>query len=204
MKVLGIVCSPRRGGNTEILVDEALASAKELGAEVELLTIADKNITPCDGCASCVKTGKCRVEDDMQEVYSKLLEADGIIFGSPVYFWSVTAQAKALIDRTYVLLHTRSLRNKVASAIVVAGRTGTAHAFITLQNFFNLQMMIPAGTAAFTKEEEIKRSNRMGGAMVIGREKGEVAQDIRGMAEVRALGKLTVKSIQRFKESGSV
>lgn len=202
MKVLGIVCSPRRGGNTEILVDEVLASAKELGAEVELMTIADKNITPCDGCASCVKTGKCRIEDDMQEVYTKLLEADGIIFGTPVYFWSVTAQAKTLIDRTYVLLHKRSLRNKVAGAIVVAGRTGAAHTFSTLQNFFNLQMMIPAGAAAFTKEEEVKRSNRMGGTMLFGREKGEVKQDIRGMAEAKALGKLTVKTIQRLKESG--
>ena len=67
MKVLGIVCSPRRRGNTEILVDEALASAKDSGAEVELVTVSGKNIAPCDGCESCIITGKCRIEDDMQE-----------------------------------------------------------------------------------------------------------------------------------------
>lgn len=200
MKVLGIVCSPRRGGNTEILVDEALASAREGGAEVELVTLADKNIASCDACASCVQTGKCHIKDDMQHIYTKLLEADGIIFGTPVYFWNVTAQAKTLIDRTYVLLHTRSLRNKVAGAIVVARRTGAAHAFSALHDFFNIQMMIPSGTAAFTKEEEVKRSNRMGGAAAMGGEKGEVKQDTRGMAEARALGELTVKTIQRLGE----
>ena len=196
MKVLGIVCSPRRGGNTEVLVAEALANARELGADVGLVTLADKNITPCDGCESCVKTGKCKIEDDMQEIYSKLLETDGVIFGTPVYFWSVTAQAKALIDRTYVLLHERRLRNKVAGVIAVARRTGATHAFSVFQNFFNLQFMMPAGAIAFTKEEEIKRSNRMVGAVAYAGEKGEVREDRRGMAEAAALGRNIVKTIQ--------
>ncbi|MFC1966345.1 flavodoxin family protein [Chloroflexota bacterium] len=196
MKVLGIVCSPRRGGNTEVLVEEALANARELGADVELVILAGKNITPCDGCESCVKTGKCRIEDDMQEIYSKLLETDGVIFGTPVYFWSVTAQAKAIIDRTYVLLQGRKLRNKVAGVITVARRTGATRAFSVFQNFFNLQFMMPAGAIAFTKEEEIRRSNRMVGAVAYAGEKGEVREDRRGMAEAAALGRNIVKTIQ--------
>ena len=76
MKVLGIVCSPRKGGNTEIIVNEALASAKALGAEVELVTVIGKNIAPCDGCEACTTTGKCRIEDDMQDIYNKLLQSD--------------------------------------------------------------------------------------------------------------------------------
>ncbi|MFC2040968.1 flavodoxin family protein [Chloroflexota bacterium] len=204
MKVLGIVCSPRRGGNTEVLVEEALSSAKEFGAEVELVTLADKNITPCDGCESCEKSGKCRIEDDMQEMYSKLLETDGVIFGTPVYFWSATAQAKALIDRTYVLLQGRRLRNKVAGVIVVARRTGTAHAFSVFQSFFNLQFMVPAGAVAFGKEEEMRRSNRMVGAIAYAGEKGEVREDRRGMAEAAALGRNIVKTIQSCRKSGLI
>ena len=203
MKVLGIVCSPRRGGNTEILVDEALASAKGFGAEVELATIAGKNIAPCDGCESCITTRKCKVEDDMQEIYSKLLEADGIIFGTPVYFWSVTAQAKAVIDRTYVFLRERRLRSKIAGVVVVARRTGATHAFSVFNNFFNMHRMTSvAGAIAYGSEEEIGSEERGGGAVAYAGKKGEVGQDRRGMAEARALGGAIVKTLQRYKESG--
>ncbi len=197
MKVLGIVCSPRRGGNTEILVGEALASAKDLGAEVELVTIAGKNIAPCDGCESCRTTKKCRLSDDMQGIYSKLLEADGIVFGTPVYFWGVTAQAKALIDRTYAFLEGRKLRNKVAGAMVIARRSGATHAFSAFHNFFNIHRMTSAGAAiGYTGEEEISREERGGGAIAYAGEKGEVRQDRRGMAEAKMLGRAVVKTIE--------
>ena len=100
MKVLGIVCSPREGGNTEIMMEEALAGARSYGAETEIWTAAGKELKPCDGCRSCAKRdGKCHIEDDMQELYPKILAAEGIIFGSPSYFRSVTAPAKIIIDR---------------------------------------------------------------------------------------------------------
>jgi len=206
MKVLGIVCSPRRRGNTEILVDEALASAEDSGAEVELVTVSGKNIAPCDGCESCIITGKCRIEDDMQEIYSKLSEADGIIFGTPVYFWSVTAQAKAIIDRTYVLWRDgRRLRNKVAGVVVVGGRAGTSHAFSVFHNFFTLHRMTSAaGAIAYASEEEIKAEDRGGGAIAYAGEKGEVRQDRRGMAEAKALGRAVVKTIEKYKEGGLI
>ena len=197
MKVLGIVCSPRRGGNTEILVSAALASAKDSGAEVELVTIADKNIAPCDGCESCEKTSKCRINDDMQEIYSKLLECDGIVFGTPVYFWGVTAQAKALIDRTFVFRKGRELRNKVAGVVVVARRTGAGPAFSAFLNFFNIQRMISAGGAiGYSDQESISPEARGGGAIAYGGKKGEVRQDRQGMAEAQALGKAMVRAIK--------
>ena len=181
MKILGIMCSPRKGGNTEILVQEALVSATELGAEVELVPIADKNIAPCDGCESCLVTKKCKIEDDMQEIYSKLLEADGIIFGTPVYFWGVSAQAKALIDRTFVFRRSLSLENKVAGIVVVARRRGATQTFGALLNYFNMQRMIPAG-----------------GAVAYADKKGNVRQDSTGIAEARALGRNIVKAVQRY------
>ncbi len=197
MKVLGIVCSPRRGGNTEILVEESLASARELGAEVELVAIASMNIAPCDGCESCRTTRKCRVDDDMQEIYAKLLEADGIIFGTPVYFWGVTAQAKSLIDRTFAFLEGRRLRNKVAGVVVVARRSGTAPAFSAFHDFFNIHRMVSAGGAiGYTSEEEISREERGGGVIAYADKKGDARQDMRGMAEARALGRAVVKSIK--------
>jgi len=197
MKILGVVCSPRRGGNTEILVEESLASATDLGAEVELVTSASMNIAPCDACESCRTTGKCRVDDDMQEIYAKLLEADGIIFGTPVYFWGVTAQAKALIDRTFVFLEGRRLRNKVAGVVVVARRLGTTPAFSAFHDFFNIHRMVSAGGAiGYTSEEEISREERGGGVVAYAGKKGDVRQDKQGMAEAKALGRAMVKSIK--------
>ncbi len=75
MKVLGIVCSPRKEGNTEILVKEALASAHEAGAQTELFRVADKTIAPCDGCGSCFETDMCKIEDDMQPLYHQMESA---------------------------------------------------------------------------------------------------------------------------------
>jgi multimeric flavodoxin WrbA len=99
MKVLGIFGSPRRGGNTDILLEEALRGAGKEGAEVECLHLTDFTITPCKECHGCDKTGNCVILDDMQKIYPKLLEADVIILASPIFFYCVTAWTKALIDR---------------------------------------------------------------------------------------------------------
>ena len=117
MKILGISCSPRANGNTEIMVREALSKAEEEGAQTELVALAQKNIAPCDACLSCRETGKCHKKDDMQDIYVKLLETDGVIFGSPVFYWTVTAQAKALIDRTFVFSKDYKLEGKAAGAV---------------------------------------------------------------------------------------
>ena len=127
MKVLGIVCSSRKGRNTETLIREALLGASEKGAETDIISFADLSIGPCTGCGSCVKTGKCVVDDDMNSVYLKLLSADGIIIGTPVYFWTVTAQAKLLMDRTYSLHHEKKLKGKICGCVVVAGARYTQY-----------------------------------------------------------------------------
>ncbi len=103
MKVLGIFGSPRRGGNTELLLEEALKGARAEGAEVERLFLTDFTITPCKECHGCDQTGECVILDDMQKIYPKLLEADVIILASPIFFYGVTAWAKALIDRSQAL-----------------------------------------------------------------------------------------------------
>ena len=103
MKVLGIFGSPRRGGNTELLLEEALRGAEKEGAKVERLYLSDITITPCKECHGCDQTGNCVILDDMQKIYPKLLEADVVILASPIFFYSVTAWSKALIDRSQSL-----------------------------------------------------------------------------------------------------
>jgi multimeric flavodoxin WrbA len=103
VNVLGIFGSPRRGGNTELLLEEALRGAETEGAKVARLHLSDFTITPCKECHGCDTTGNCVVLDDMQKIYPKLLEADVLILASPIFFYGVTAWTKALIDRSQAL-----------------------------------------------------------------------------------------------------
>lgn len=103
MKVLGIAGSPRHGGNTDVLLEHALAGARSAGAETEIITISKLDIAPCLHCDGCLQEGNCVIDDDMQSVYPKLREADRIIIASPMFFMGLTAQTKALIDRCQAL-----------------------------------------------------------------------------------------------------
>jgi len=99
MKVLGIYGSPRKNGNSAILLDKALEGAESAGAEITKIYARDLKMAGCIECGGCDKTGKCVVKDDMQDVYPLLESADAIILSTPIFFYTVTAYAKALIDR---------------------------------------------------------------------------------------------------------
>ena len=103
MKVLGIYGSPRKGGNTDLLLDEFLKGAREEGAEVDHFRISDLHITPCIECLACFKKGTCVIRDDMDDVYTRLLDADRIVLASPIFFYAVTGWVKAMIDRCQAL-----------------------------------------------------------------------------------------------------
>jgi len=145
MDILGIVASPRKSGNTEVLVNEALKEAANLGAETQLWTATGKKIEGCTSCFACIPSGECIIDDDMNELYPLLKQADGIIFGSPVYFWNVTAQAKAIIDRTFNLWITKSLKGKVGGAIACTWTRGTTPALQAINTFFSIQGMYTGG-----------------------------------------------------------
>jgi multimeric flavodoxin WrbA len=182
VKILGVVCSPRLGGNTEILVGEALKGAKAKGADAKLATLSGKQITPCDHCGACYETGECHIRDDMQEIYKQLLDADGVILGSPVYFWSVSAQAKLVIDRTYALRYPAPrLGDKIGGAIAVAGRRGQLEALTVINNFFLGQGMIPAGLGVDGR----------------GSEKEEIREDTRAMEQAKRLGERIVELVAK-------
>jgi multimeric flavodoxin WrbA len=149
MKILGIAASPNKKGNTVLLLTEALKGAKQEGAQIELFSVAGKTIAPCDNCGACHKTDECAIKDDMQELYDKLLEADGIIFGTPVYFYNMTAQLKAIIDRTIGMNRPgKSLANKVGAAVVTGGSLGIADTLKDIYFYFVTRQMIPANFVA--------------------------------------------------------
>ncbi|MDE7083407.1 MAG: flavodoxin family protein [Clostridia bacterium] len=100
-RVLILSGSPRNGGNSDTLCDEFMRGAAESGHEVEKINVADKNIGYCKACYYCRKSGgKCVINDGMAEILQKMIDADVIVFASPVYFYSIDAQLKAVIDRT--------------------------------------------------------------------------------------------------------
>jgi len=103
LKVLGIAGSPRRDGNTDLLLAEVMRGAASKGAEVKTIILNDLKITPCQHCDACLERGRCRIEDDMQMVYRELEQADRIVLASPIQFTGVTAQMKAMIDRCQAL-----------------------------------------------------------------------------------------------------
>jgi multimeric flavodoxin WrbA len=103
VKVLGISTSPRQNSNSDLLLRRALAGAESAGADIEYTSLRDLDIAPCVECNSCYKKGACRVEDDYRMISAKMLESDRLIFATPIFFMTVCAQAKALIDRCQCL-----------------------------------------------------------------------------------------------------
>ncbi len=184
IKIIGIVGSPRIGGNTEVLVEEALKTAREMGAETEIIRLAEKEVKPCDACLTCRETGKCRINDDFQEIFDKMVEADGIILASPVYFGSATPQLMALIDRAGYVSH-RSFENKVGGAIAVARRAGQNFTFAQILFFFLHQGMIVPGSTYWN--------------IAFGRRKGDVLKDEEGLRTVRNFAKKMVWLINKIK-----
>ncbi len=149
MKILAISGSPRKNGNTVTVLEEVLRGARDEKADVELYSVSGKVIQPCDGCRSCATTAACHLADDMQELYNKIVEADGIVFGTPIYFWGMTGQAKTIMDRTIALNQPgRNLTNKVAGVVVVCGSLGLVDALKDYSFFIVQRRMLPANTIA--------------------------------------------------------
>lgn len=104
MKVLGIVGSPRHGGNTGTLVEQVLAGAESKGAQTELIYLNDLNIKPCQACEVCTASGKCVQDDDMQKVYAALSQANVLVLGSPIYLNYPTAQTMLFLNRLFAYI----------------------------------------------------------------------------------------------------
>lgn len=166
MKVIGIAGSPRRDGNTDLLLAEVMRGAASQGAEVKTIILNDLKIAPCQHCDACLKTGKCKVQDDMQMVYRELEQADRIVLASPIQFMGVTAQMKAMIDRCQALWVRKYVlkvpplgdkRERKGFFISVAGRR-VANVFdgalITVKSLFAVIDVTYAGELLFRNIDE--------------------------------------------------
>jgi len=149
MKIVGILGSPRKGGNTEILLDVALKEAQKNGVLISKIPLREKEIAPCNGCMKCEQTGKCVIKDDMQEIYKEMLESEGIIWATPVYFWSMSGQTKAMMDRTIALTFPKlQLANKIGGLIIVAGGRGCMNTANIFHMYFSYNHMFFAEFAS--------------------------------------------------------
>lgn len=152
-KVLGICGSLRENGNTEYLLRQALSLFDPREFETELVPLKGLTIKPCRGCYGCMKAGKCTQEDDdFEPVYRQMVECDGLILGSPVYFGSVHPQLMALLDRAgFVRLWTgQQFSGKVGGPITVARRTGHLTAFSQLLLWFFINDITVPGSSYWT------------------------------------------------------
>ncbi|GAI17311.1 unnamed protein product [marine sediment metagenome] len=166
MKVLGIAGSPRRGGNTDLLLGEVMRGAASRGAKVKTIILNDLKIAPCQHCDGCLETGRCKEEDDMQVVYRELEDADRLVLASPIQFMGVTAQAKAMIDRCQALWVRKYIlkqpplgnrRERKGLFISVGGRKLAnlfEPALVTVQTLFRILDVTYAGELLFSGIDE--------------------------------------------------
>ena len=177
MQVIGIVGSPRKNGNTELLTAHTLKAICEEGLDTELVSLAGLDIRGCNACMACRKEECCPIEDDLFPLYLKMKEADGIILASPVYFGSATAIMKALMERAGYISRQNGepFKGKVGGPLVVARRAGHNFTVAQLTFWFQILGMVVPGSSYWN--------------VAFGREKGEVSGDEEGMNTAWTFGK---------------
>jgi multimeric flavodoxin WrbA len=184
MKVLGIMGSPRVGGNSDILLDQALAGAKDAGAEVEKIILCKQRISGCLACEKCNETGVCAVEDAMPEIHKKILEAYAVIHSVPVYFWSMTAQMKAYLDRWCAFFDAEWRWHKAYRSRMKGKRIG----LITLCGDPNVSTADPI-VHSFKNTCEFTGLNLVGVVQASASKKGEIAGNEEAKKQAYDLGK---------------
>jgi len=187
MKVIGIIGSLRKNGNTEMLTAHTLKAIAEEGLDTEIVQLAGLDIKPCNACMVCKKERRCSIEDDLWPVYEKMKQADGIILASPVYFSSATAAIKALMERTgYIALSDgRPFTGKVGGPLVVARRAGMNFTLAELTFWFQVLGFVIPGSTYWN--------------IAFGREKGEVLNDEEGMRTAWNFGKNIAATLQKLR-----
>ncbi|MFW9866359.1 MAG: flavodoxin family protein [Candidatus Thorarchaeota archaeon] len=166
MQVLGIVGSPRLGGNTDVLVDEVLAGAEEAGASVEKVILNKLNIRPCQACNSCYKTGHCAQNDDMIPLLEKMEQSELWILGTPVYWWGPTAQFKAFLDRWYNPKHQEFKGKRVILVIPLGGghERYARHTIGMLEDvltYLNMRLVETVLAPGFNRRGEVKNNSKL-------------------------------------------
>ena len=180
MRVVAFNASVRKDGNTAILIRQVFRELESLNIKTELFQLGTQSICGCIACGQCsvTKNNKCALTDDsLNEYVAKMVQADGIIIGSPTYFADCSAGAKALIERAGMVgrANNNLFKRKVAAAVVAVRRSGAIHAFDSINHFFTISEMIIVGASYWN--------------VGIGRQIGEVTNDQEGLETMSVLGK---------------
>ncbi len=180
MKAVAINGSPRKGGNTEILLKQVLAPLAASGWETEFIQLGGSDIRGCRACYHCfdTKDSQCGQKNDcFNDCFDKIVAADAIILGSPTYFTDVSTEMKALLDRAglVALANGGLLRGKIGAAVVAVRRGGGTHAFDTINHLFLMSGAIVPGSTYWN--------------LGFGLEKGEVAKDDEAARNMEDLGR---------------
>ena len=179
MKVLAINGSARQNGNTALLINHVFSVLKAEGIATELVQLGGHAIRGCGNCNTCIKlkNRRCSISNDpVNDIIAKMIEADGIILGSPVYFTDVTPELKALIDRSGRVASANGIlfKRKVGAGVIAVRRGGATHALDTIYHFLHITQMIIPGAPYWN--------------FGIGRDVGDVEKDEEGIANMKGLG----------------
>ena len=187
MKILAINGSPRKDGNTAHMLNTVLGICAKAGFETEIYHAGGRTVRGCAACGGCrTHKGKCAIDDWMNDLYSKMKEADAILLGSPTYFADLTPEIKAVIDRCgYISRNDNAmLSRKVGAAVCAVRRAGSIHVLDSIQHFFLINNMIVPGSTYWN--------------MSLSREIGEYEQDTEGINTMKQLGENIVWLLERI------
>ncbi|MDR0786184.1 MAG: flavodoxin family protein [Treponema sp.] len=187
MKVLAINGSPRRGGNTETLLKTVLGVCVDAGFETELYQAGGREVHGCKGCNWCRENkGRCIQNDWINELYPKMKAADAVILGSPTYFFDLTPETKAVMDRTGYISRSDgfAFNRKVAAAVSAVRRAGGVATLDSIQHFFLINGMIIPGSSYLN--------------VSLARETGDAAKDAEGLQTMKTLGENIVWLVKKI------
>lgn len=190
MKVIAINGSPRKGGNTEILLNKVLEPIKEAGIETELIRIGGQQVRGCTACYSCLenKDSKCIINTDIvNECIGKIIDADAVILGSPTYFAGMTSEMKALIDRAGLVAKVNGdlFARKIGAAVVVNRKGGAVNVMDSINHMFLMSRMIVPGSTYWN--------------FGVGMDKGDVENDSEAMENMRDLGETIAWLVKKIR-----
>ncbi len=190
MKVVAFNSSPRKKGNTTILLNMVLEELRKEGIETELVQMGGRPIHGCRACFGCLtnQDQRCSYDDDaLNEYLGKMIEADGIILGSPTYHGDITPELKALIDRAGLVskMNGTLFRRKVGAGVTPVRRAGSVHALHSIHNLFLMQEMIIPGSSYWN--------------VAIGMDMGDVEQDAEGVTTMQTLGQTMAWLLKKLK-----
>ena len=189
MDILGISGTPRKGGNSEILLEASLEPFYNKSCNVSKIFLSENTINPCVGCDFCVKNGFCNIKDDMEKIYTAYKNCDAVIISSPSYYRNVPSQLKALFDRTYAIKNRTIFDGKLGGAIAV-GRGSSGGQSIVLNIIYNYYLS--CGILCVPGE--------LNGVHAVADNIGDIKNQLRRLEQAKILGENIIKYLEYYKK----